>query len=461
MPNYGAMTDAYYGRRANRINEGTARRGAEMEGMVKKLAGAAAMGDPGALEQLMQIDPKMGMQIRQSNNTRAQTGLSQQADQQKAIDAALKSSLEYASKYDSPEAAVQGLQNNVDFMSLPEQARNGILQNMSPEMLTSLKKGFGVTPPITYTSVPASDGVQAHQVSSTGKKSADPSVVAVDKPRSAEQQYKLEKDAMETAGKLDTFELANDFLGKVAAADPEVFPDGLKFDSQNTFLQYKKTGAGEKGSRLVVDNGVVTYQSGDVDDSNTISTRTALQRTVLNSRISLSQLDSVQALQDGMGMNASEAFGLTGAYIDWAGDRVRQVPLAGPFTNAMITGLLGDKVKDADIKKIKKLRSEIRIVSGLLVDQIRPITERGGVSQSDRTAALRIISALEAGDTIGDWDEIKNSVRELAQGRLDLAESELGKGDGAVIKKFQKLGYSLKDSRMLAKGVADRVIEVP
>ena len=149
MPNYGAMTDAYYGRRANRINEGTARRGAEMEGMVKKLAGAAAMGDPGALEQLMQIDPKMGMQIRQSNNTRTQAGLSQQADQQKARQqqgATIQGLLESVAQFDNADTAKQALMNNEEFKVLPSQIQQSIIQGMTPESFALLKQGAAGAP---------------------------------------------------------------------------------------------------------------------------------------------------------------------------------------------------------------------------------------------------------------------------------------------------------------------------
>ena len=166
MPQYGAMTDAYYGRRANRINEGTARRGAEMEGMIKELAGAAAMGDSNSLQQLMQVDPQMGMQIRRDNDTRTQAGLSRSAAQKKDMNALLRSALEYAAQFDDAEEAKQGLQDNVDFASLPAEAQQGILQGITPDTLTRLKKGLNVESPEKFTTNYAEDGTPISQTSS-------------------------------------------------------------------------------------------------------------------------------------------------------------------------------------------------------------------------------------------------------------------------------------------------------
>jgi len=279
----------------------------------------------------------------------------------------------------------------------------------------------------------------------------------VDKSRKSDKQFKLEQDAFKQAGRLDSFTEANDFLGKIAKQYPDIYPTGLRFDSPDSFLQYKKTLPGSKGKRLVVDNGVVTYEEGNNLDP-TIAQKSLLQRANMNAEISLSQLDRVQGLMGDMGLLKNKSFGLVGNWADKYGGGLRQIPLLGPLTNSVVTGLLGNRVRDDDIPKIKALRSEIRIATRLLIDQIRPMSTRSTLSKEDAASAARIVSALQVTDTIDDWLTIEPQVRDLVTRRLELGQEKLGQQNATVVNRLiNDYGYTLEQDTIGAKGIEQGV----
>ena len=139
MPNYGAVMDAFYGQRSQRMAQGDRRRAGRMDASMKQLAGRAAMGDPQALEQLMQVNPQLGMQIRKDADTRAQQRLATSATEVEGLTNALK----YAAQFETSGEAIQGLQMNTDFMGLPESVQQQLIERLDQDTLTGLRKGFG------------------------------------------------------------------------------------------------------------------------------------------------------------------------------------------------------------------------------------------------------------------------------------------------------------------------------